>query len=197
MIISTKWVCIEQYFNGHVSGGMSYNSHTGFLRVPVDGYYYVYSQVLLEPTNQSQPTPALLGHKTVTCSCRTDCTCSMLEGSNNYILRQSDLVHSTSYSKKKVSNYHGGVFKLKANTYIGLLANLGDDSVRYSLTSYNSFMGAFLISEENPPSPTTGNPPCTTAVENPPSPTTAISENTHSPTNAFTSSSVSPSPTPS
>ena len=139
---------------------MSYNKTTGFLRVPVSGYYNVYSQVLLEPSNIS--SAKMFGHYTSSCTCpdhNTNCQCSLLETGVGYIAdkTQKNLLASTTFNTRAQSNYHGGVFHLEAGTYLGILVNLKSNpqaSVKFNTYFENSFIGAFLISEDTPPHPT-------------------------------------------
>ena len=151
------------FLKSHVSGGMSFNKTTGFLRVPVSGYYNVYSQVLIAPMNKSSSGFAF-GHYTSYCTCPTDepdCQCSALEPGVGYIknnLVESDhLAASTTFNSRPQSSYHGGVFHLKAGAYLGVLVKLTSNEapqVGFSTVSENSFLGAFLISEDTPPQPT-------------------------------------------
>lgn len=173
MIVSNGWTCItSSFFHAHVAGGMSYNKTSGFIKVPVTGYYNVYSQMYFEPT-EKRSTPIRMGHKTVLCNCATTCSCSSLDAEAGQIKtsKSKPVIQSSSSQTMGTSKYHGGVFKLEANSYIGLVPTVRSASpfgTRYSFISYDSFFGAFLISEISPPttpSPTVASlPPNTTST---------------------------------
>ena len=160
----------------HVSGGMAFNRTTGFLRVPVSGYYNVYSQVLIAPINKSS-SGFVFGHSTSYCTClpdEPDCQCSVLEPGVGYIrnneLESNNLATSTTFNSRPQSSYHGGVFHLEAGGYLGVVVKLVRNEapqVGFSTVSENSFLGAFLISEDTPPQPT---PPVDMSARPTPSP---------------------------
>ena len=117
---------------------------TGELIVPVDGIYFVYSQVHVEVTNTTNMV--LAGTQTIICPSQGRCrpTTSMLTE------MLTDLTTEPFY--------HGGLFHLTANSTISI-ATFGRvngthvDSLAYKTYFANTFMGAFLVEEFEEESP--------------------------------------------
>ena len=139
--ITVGWSCgltIPMPFPGYVSGGMVFNRTTGELIVPVKGVYFIYSQVHMEVTNTSNLMCA--GTQTIICPQQGSCrpTISML----SEVL--TDLTSEPFY--------HGGLFRLNANSTIRIAAfgrvnGTHVSSLAYKTYFANTFMGAFLVQE--------------------------------------------------
>ena len=124
---------------------MVFLRETGELVVPVEGIYFVYSQVHVEVTN-STSNLVLVGIQTIMCPQQGSCrpTTSMLSEA---------LTDPTTEPF-----YHGGLFHLTANSTISI-ATFGRvngthvNSLAYKTYFANTFMGAFLVEEfsEEPP----------------------------------------------
>ena len=129
---------------------MIFDRDMGALIVPVEGIYFVYSQVHV---NISNPTRVLLtGTQTIICEerrCR----------STPYLMSQA--LTDVTYEPF----YHGGLFHLNANSTIkiaawydaivgrdikapdGTTVNQSADSLAYTAHFPNSFLGAYLVEE--------------------------------------------------
>lgn len=148
-VLSARWEC-SNFVSGHVKGGMSYNRNSGFLRIPVAGTYFVYSQVLMW-TNSSGPVQ--YGHSTVTCSCTGDCSChavANVAGVGELSTYRSGREYLTSFSSGTSggTNYHGGLFHLDDNSYFAVVSHYRD--VGDIAHSAKAFMGAYLVSPDTP-----------------------------------------------
>jgi hypothetical protein len=149
-ILSADWSC-ESDSNGHVNGGIDYNPKTGFMYIPADGHYFIYSQVSATLSSPST-APVELGHMAVRCACTGDCNCYQLLDDAHYVAGDShNIMKSFSQSDGLGStNYHGGVFHLKAGTYIGVVPiypMLSSDEMYTVATSLESFFGIFMVNE--------------------------------------------------
>ena len=139
--------------NGHVVGGMKYNEASGFLQVPTDGIYFIYSQILISTDDSSA---SKLGHMTVKCSCEDICNCYDIQ---NYVSYNDDTFNiMNSYSGSAGSNYHGGLFHLKAGSYVGVIAvKPKSGSINMVAENSKSFFGGYFVTGLSPiqsPSPT-------------------------------------------
>ena len=127
-----------------MQGGMSYNKETGFLLLPVDGMYFVYSQVMFSARNVPSSQVVKMGHRTVVCR-PGDSSCGpstpMME-SMSYPSRAAD-------GNALSSHYHGGVLSATAGTQVAVAGwydtNLPDGSLLIDTHWSHSYMGAFLI----------------------------------------------------
>lgn len=139
-IISVGWTCGCSYeriiLPGYVRGGMIFDRDIGALVVPVEGIYFVYSQVHV---NVSNPSGVLLiGTQTFICEesrCR----------STAYLVSQA--LTDVTYGPF----YHGGLFHLNANSTIKIAAwfdaSASAGSLAYSAHFTNTFFGAYLVEE--------------------------------------------------
>ena len=144
VIISTGWSCGSTNpfipLHGYVRGGMTFDPDAGSLKVPVQGIYFVYSQVHINTTNATRNIFA--GHQTMIC-----------EGEQ---CRSTVYVMSKALTDVTVGPfYHGGLFNLSANSTISVAAwydrRIGpSDTIGYRAAFQNTFLGAFLV-EEIPP----------------------------------------------
>ena len=134
---------------GYVRGGMTFDRETGALIVPVEGIYFVYSQVHVNVSNPSQVVPT--GTQTFIC--------------------ETERCRSTAYLESKALTdltrapyYHGGLFHLNANSTIKVaawydvtvgaddnpLVESRADSLAYYNHFTNTFFGAYLLEEIDP-----------------------------------------------
>ena len=153
-ILSAGWSCDEGR-NGHVLGGMKYNSVNGFLKVPVEGIYFVYSQILLNITSHDGSSTKL-GHMTVKCSCgdESNCYCYSMEKNLAYTddMDQDFMRSYTTWNKGSLggSKYQGGLFHLTAGDYIAVVPVIQDDSdndpnLSIIAETVDSFFGAHYV----------------------------------------------------
>ena len=132
---------------------MSYDRESGFLQVPVDGIYFVYSQVLMETDSEE---PVQYGHSTVSCTCDEDCTChemATVNGRELSVYRNGD-EYMTSFTRGSGgTNYHGGLFSLSNNSYIAIVGHYNElgNIDHINLGSSEAFFGAYLISSHVQP----------------------------------------------
>ena len=134
----------------------------GFLKVPFDGVYFIYSQVASELKNysdaQNSANRIVIGHSTMICKCSEDgqpnsCRCSTGNEDNPLSdIRNKAYMRSTSEGTGiyKGSNFHGGLFHLEANSYISIVPFVTSHSNPKTTIigkNINSFFGAFLVSE--------------------------------------------------
>ena len=202
-ILSAGWTCDSTY-KGHILGGMQYNSVNGFLKVPVKGIYFVYSQVLLNisspntvpNTNGAVYEPVKLGHSTVSCQCNNEkkiifpCFCAKLQGGITYNnFKAKSMMESYSwYHGLGGTSYQGALFELDANSYIAVVPkvpDIGSPKFNIQATNINSFFGAFFVTGLTPP-PSPSPPP-------PPSPSPSLSPSPSPSPSAYSSPSPSPS----
>lgn len=165
-IVSDEWLCNNKYTRAHVAGGMTFID--GFLKVPYDGVYFIYSQVSMEVKNSTQndsKPPVVMGHNTMICECSDkeeldkSCKCyteesnsqKQLSSLKNRLYLQSE---SQSIGAIKGTHFHGGLFHLTANSYISIVPVISKDSIDNDSAStkvyarfVNSFYGAFLVSK--------------------------------------------------
>ena len=147
-VLSAKWSC-DDSASGSIKGGMSYDSATGFLKVPVDGAYFLYSQIIVRGTTQA------LGHSTVLCKCegKADCMCTTDDSSSSVSKTSSAEVQEfmqglQSGTTDVSSNYHGGIRHLKAGDQIALIPPVQySGSYTYLKQQTKAFFGAFLVSK--------------------------------------------------
>lgn len=140
----------------HVLGGMKYNTQNGFIKIPTDGMYYVYSQILMNISSPDSNRPTKLGHITVKCTCEDEtqldgyCYCYSMQDSIPYNDDNENLMRSYSWDKESSggSTYHGGLFHLTANSYIGIvpvIPDKGSPQLSILATTIDSFFGAFYV----------------------------------------------------
>lgn len=148
-IISVGWTCGAIHdrvmLPGYVRGGMIFDRDIGALVVPVEGVYFVYSQVHVNVSNPNQ----VLVTGTQTMICETE-RCR----STSYILSQA--LTDDTYGPF----YHGGLFYLNANSTIKIAAwydpTIGRrvdphaESLAYTSHFTNTFFGAYLVEEVDP-----------------------------------------------
>ena len=139
---------------GHVRGGMAFNRTSGFLYLPVDGTYFIYSQVQFH-SNSSEPI--LMGHRTVVCLPPPHGRCSVPDavhsGANVYM----ETITEPYVEANTVAQFHGGIFHFPAGTQVGVWgywpfgtgSALGSEEALFELKAswYHTFMGAYLIDE--------------------------------------------------
>ena len=169
-VLSAKWSC-DDSASGLIKGGMSYNPTTGFLRVPVDGAYFLYSQIIVRNTTQA------LGHSTVLCKCAGKASCVCTTDDSSSISKTSsaevqEFMQSLQSGTDDVSsNYHGGIRYLKAGDQIALIPPVQySGSYTYLKQQTKAFFGAFLVSKlpEKKPAITPSSP--STSASSSPSP---------------------------
>ena len=143
-VLTKEWSCAK-HSNGYIKGGMLYNRQTGFLTVPVDGAYFVYSLITV---NTTQP----LGHVTFFCSCiessSPDCDCL----SDNDTITSSKVKEIMSSNQPAnqdfSSNYHGCVKDLKAGAQLAIIPPLFySGEYTYFAERTQAYFGAFLVSQ--------------------------------------------------
>ena len=159
-ILSENWLCSNKYSGAHVAGGMTFID--GFLKVPQDGVYFIYSQVSLKLDNSSKANSKIveMGHNTMHCECADaeelggSCSCYTEEnpsqplssfGNRNYMRSRSE-----SFGNIAGSNFHGGLFHLTSNSYISIIpvvTKLDNPKTKVNAAFLNSFFGAFLVSQ--------------------------------------------------
>lgn len=148
VILSKNWACnkdqIPRQAGGFVQGGMSYNKDTGYLLLPVDGIYFIYSQVMFSAKNASNGQTIMMGHRTVVCrpdSSSCGPTTALLE-TMSYPAIATDKSTLDSY-------YHGGLLNAVAGTQIALAGwydnNLQNGNLLIDTHWSHSYMGAFLV----------------------------------------------------
>ena len=137
-VLTSGWSCMNA--NAYLKGGMSYNATTGFLTVPVDGPYFIYSQIMV---NTTEP----LGHVTVFCEPKKSSDCEGLSG-----VITSSMIKILTRSKQPgnqdfASNYQGAVKFLKAGSQLALIPPLDySGEYTYFAEQTQAYFGAFLVS---------------------------------------------------
>ena len=130
--------------SGHVRGGMKFNRTMGYLTLPVDGIYYIYSQVQFS-SNTAENNNA------------------MAYGTLVYTPGHPKLKRSVRYLESfgrpfagprvKATFNHGGLFHLPAGAQIHIAAKYDTRAIKpkeslwFSGFWEDSFMGAFLVDE--------------------------------------------------
>lgn len=143
---------------------MKYNDENGFLKVPVEGIYFIYSQILMNVSSPDSSRPIKLGHMTVHCTCddrsqlSDDCYCYSMQNTLPYNDDAEGLMRSYSWNMESSggSTYHGGLFHLTANSYIAIvpvIPDRGNPQLSVIAQTTDSFFGAFYVTGLNPPSP--------------------------------------------
>lgn len=159
-VVTTKqWVCGRQareYEFGVIAGGMVFNRSSGFLILPTDGVYYIYSHVsfVLKNSDTTYETEARM----VACVPGVDCEVvdphhlpPLLESADSI-----DRFHNRQANRGENGVYQGGLFHFPAHTQISLLIKDpkwglsrrekgADDRLFTSLHTGNSYMGAILM----------------------------------------------------
>ena len=142
-----------------------FNRTSGFVTLPLNGTYFLYSQVQFKiETNFTKPDR--VGYRTVVCIppphgyCTTPGALTGQGSPYMETLPQDQYVEGTSNAL-----FHGGVFHLPANSQVGLVAyysrslrqKYGSSSndggggeetgLGYRATWYHSYLGVFLVDE--------------------------------------------------
>lgn len=137
-----------------ILGGMVFNRTSGFLQLPKDGVYYIYSHVLfqLSDTNETLRTSVRM------VACIPELECEFAKPSNTKDFSVSNGV-AIQYKNKRIGDdgiYQGGLYHLSAGTQISLLvinpkgrARRGEkvDKLFISRAKESSYFGAFLVQE--------------------------------------------------
>ena len=121
---------------------MNFNRTTGYLTLPVDGIYYIYSQVQFSSNSAASIymsygtlvyTPGHPELKTVA-------------GPRRYL---ESYGRPYAGSMVKATFNHGGLIHLPAGAQVGIAAHYDTrgDSLGFSGAPEDSFMGAFLVNE--------------------------------------------------
>ena len=144
-IISKNWQCKSdgQWNTAHVQGGMHFNRNTGFLTLPVNGTYFIYSQILftIKQTNTSNILPIRMGHRTVACDAED--TCAMSPFGTPHL---ESYAYPYDDSSNQDVHYHGGLFFFRAGTKIAIVSLYNHTAtLQYRAAWERSFMGAFLV----------------------------------------------------
>ena len=143
-VLTSEWSC-NINANGYIKGGMSFDPKTGFLKVPITGPYFVYSQIIVNTTKS-------LGHVTFYCRPCTDssedCACLSDDGTITSSKVKEFISSTQPASRDFASNYHGVVKYLEAGSQVALIPPL-DYSGEYSYMTdkTQAFFGAFLIAQ--------------------------------------------------
>ena len=148
-IISVGWTCGATHprvtLPAYVRGGMIFNRSIGALVVPVEGIYFVYSQVHINVSNPTESVPT---------------------GTQMFICEE-EFCRATPYLVSRALTdvtygpyYHGGLFHLNANSTIKVAAwydsTVGRrvdphaESIAYQAYFQNTFFGAYLVEEIAP-----------------------------------------------
>ena len=127
-----------------MQGGMSYSKETGFLLLPVDGVYFVYSQVMFSATDMTSGQAISMGHRTVVCR-PEDSSC----GPSTPLLETMSYPARAPDGSALSSFYHGGLLSATAGTQIGVAGwydtKLQDRSLQIDMHWSHSYLGAFLV----------------------------------------------------
>ena len=127
---------------GHVQGGMKFNRTTGYLTLPVDGIYFIYSQVQLSSNTVAS---IFMSHGTLV---YTPGHPELKTGSRPMRYLES---YGRPYagSRVKATFNHGGLFHLPAGAQVGIATHYDTrgESLWFSGAPEDSFMGAFLVNE--------------------------------------------------
>lgn len=162
VVVTKNWQCGAHTRNnpfGIISGGMAFNRSSGFLVLPKDGVYFIYSHVqfrLLETTDETYETVARMA------ACVPDGVCEMTSPSRFPKLTESGSSitrHSHSHRIDGANGlYQGGLFHFPAGTRIAILAkdmkyNRGGrvrdkPDLFTSLSREDSYFGAYLVQEK-------------------------------------------------
>ena len=152
-IITPGWICSsstegDSTYEGRVHGGMIFNRTSGFLRLPKDGFYYVYSQVIFAASRKLEGE-AEIHSKMVACIPGDKCTFPNSHSKTH--LQSIDYIEASEYE----ALLHGGLFHFPAGTQIAIIAsNLLHSGTPASYSrpplNYNglwtqTYMGAFLV----------------------------------------------------
>lgn len=161
VVITKNWKCGSHKKNnpfGIISGGMVFNRSSGFLTLPKDGVYYVYSHIefKLQDTDKTYETAARIA------ACIPGETCKMDPYLYDRLTESGGTVTQHNYRRKPGEGehglYQGGLFHFPAGTRILVLAKdpkfktsrteqrLSDKLLTSSMKE-KSYMGAYLVQE--------------------------------------------------
>ena len=117
---------------------MVFDRDEGTLKVPVEGVYFVYSQVHVSARNMTGAV-VLLGTQTLICE-------------HSHCRETTYMLSRGSTDEGDGPFYHGGLFQLNANSTIKIAAfgkadNSHIGSLAYETYFANTFMGAYLVEE--------------------------------------------------
>lgn len=166
VVITKKWRCSSVKQNngkkdnpfGIVSGGMVFNRSSGFLTLPKDGVYYVYSHVQfkLQETDKTYETVARIA------ACVPGETCKMDPYNYPKLTESGGTITQHNHRKRPSGGenglYQGGLFHFPAGTRILILAKdpkfglskrerSETDKLLTSAAREESYMGAYLVQE--------------------------------------------------
>ena len=139
-----------------ILGGMVFNRTSGFLQLPKDGVYYVYSHVLFQLSNTSETLRTSV--RMVACIPELECEFAQPGNAKDFSVSNSVV---TQYKDKKIGDdgiYQGGLYHLSAGTQISLLVinpkgrvrrgeRQQEDKLFISRAKESSYFGAFLVQE--------------------------------------------------
>lgn len=153
-VLTEDWKCTPDARNpsayGRVHGGMAFNKTTGFLRLPVDGIYFVYSQIVFKIDNLD--VPFSIKHQTVACIPNHGCTSPDSGATQTYVETVDRYLGNVSQDAE--STYHGTLLHFPAGTQVALVTFKPEDllstvrsdrDVFVDATWHRTFMGAFLV----------------------------------------------------
>ncbi len=160
-MITRSWKCGAHRKNnpfGIISGGMVFNRSSGYLILPKDGVYYIYSHVQfkLQDSDKTYETAARMA------ACIPGEECTMDEFFYTKLTESGGTVTQHNYKRTPGEGehglYQGGLFHFPAGTRIMILAkdpkfrlprreqNL-PDKLLTSVLKEKSYMGAYLVQE--------------------------------------------------
>ena len=133
---------------GHVRGGMKFNRTKGYLTLPVDGIYYIYSNVQF--SSNTVASNIVMEYDTLV---YTPNHPKLLTGSRWVSYLESYGRPHAAGSKVKATFNHGGLFHLPAGAQVSIAARYDTNAIKkneslwFSGYSRVSYMGAFLVEE--------------------------------------------------
>lgn len=138
-VASRDWSCSKMSHgnsDAFVRGGVSYNSTTGYLTVPVTGIYFLYSQLHLIVNNISAVQTRTLRHHTV-------------RKVNNFSYPLMKSYVPLQNQAVLAPTYQGGLFRLKAGESFAITVYYNGVTDPSSVFKYQeSFVGVYLVSKE-------------------------------------------------
>lgn len=149
-IITPGWICGRTSESstdyGKVHGGMFFNRTSGFLQLPKDGFYYVYSQVIFR-SGRSLTTESEIHSKLVVCI--PGYKCDFPNSQSETHLESVEYIDPNQFQ----TLFQAGLFHFPAGTQVAIIAsNLlhnGGSAARppleYHALWYRTYMGAFLV----------------------------------------------------
>lgn len=160
--VMKQWTCSRPHDvtrpvpYGIITGGMVFNRTSGFLRLPKDGVYYIYSHVLFQLENSSEAHRVSV--RMVACIPELDCELAQPKTSQEF--SESNGV-AVQYKNKLIGDdgiYQGGLYHFSAGTEVSMLVinpkgrvrrweRDQEDKLFISRAKENSYFGAFLVEE--------------------------------------------------